>query len=233
MNTEIFKNKIILGRDNIFEVEGLPRGAYDAQAVQYDKLISNRFYNRLMWGNSPENYSDFCSEGLAENKGGIIADIGCGTLSFTYEVYAENASKEIYLCDLSHEMLLLGKQRIEQLQKNTSELTFLRSDALNMPFKDSTVETVLSFGIFHIFDEPLQLVKEMARIVNPGGQVFLTSLCTERKWSARYLRLLQKKGHVAEPLSAAAIRSLVEQGGISITSFKVIGGMVYVSGVKA
>ena len=134
MNTDIFKNKIVLGRDGIFEVEGLPRGDYDAQAVQYDKLISNGFYNRLMWGNTPENYTAFCRQGIAENTGGIIADIGCGTLSFTYEVYAENTTKEIYLCDLSHEMLLLGKQRIEQLQKDTSRLTFLRSDALNMPF---------------------------------------------------------------------------------------------------
>ena len=41
MNTDLFKDRVVLSRDNIFEVEGLPRGAYDAQAVQYDKLISN------------------------------------------------------------------------------------------------------------------------------------------------------------------------------------------------
>jgi len=230
MNTDLFNDKIVLSRDNIFEVEGLPHGTYDAQAVQYDKLISNGLYNRLMWGNSPKNYADFCRQGINSNKGGAITDIGCGTLGFTYKVYADNTNKELYLCDLSFEMLHLGKQRIDKLQKDTSQITFLRSDAMNMPFKENALETVLSFGILHIFEKPLQLVKEMARIVKPEGQVFITSLCTERKWSARYLRLLQKKGHVAEPLSAAAIRNLVEQGGISITAFKV---MAYISGIKS
>ncbi len=232
MNKDLFKDNILEVEESIFEVERLPQGEYDGHAVQYDKLVSNSLYNRIMWGNTPQNYRNFCIQGLKRNNGGIIADIGCGTLSFTYKAYAEYNKKEIFLCDLSNEMLRLGKNRIKGISKDLSSIRFLRSDALNMPFKENAVHTVFCFGIFHIFSNPLQLIKEIARILKPEGQLFITSLCTERKLSARYLNLLYRKGLVAKPLSAVEIKNIIEEGGIKIDTFKVIGGMAYVVGTK-
>lgn len=232
MNKNLFKNNIIEINDKILEVEGLPKGEYDTQAVMYDKLINNSLYNLIMWGNSPQNYTDFCCQGLQNNNGGIVADIGCGTLSFTHKAYAKYHKKEIFLCDLSNEMLKIGKSRIEKTKEDNSAITFLRSDALNMPFKDNTVQTVLNFGILHIFNNPLLLLEELVRILKPDGQLYLTSLCAERKLSAKYLKLLHKKGHVAKPLMSAEIKNIIERSGIKINTFKVKGGMVYVSGIK-
>ncbi|MCF6358192.1 MAG: hypothetical protein L3J54_10340 [Draconibacterium sp.] len=50
--------------------------------------------------------------------------------------------------------------------------------------------------------------------------------------SAKYLKLLHKKGHVAEPLNSAKIKNIIEQNGIKITGFRVKGGMVYIMGKK-
>lgn len=58
----MFKNTITEIEDNFFEVEGLEKGEYDVQAIQYNRLISNSLYNRLMWGNMPKDYSDFCKK---------------------------------------------------------------------------------------------------------------------------------------------------------------------------
>lgn len=90
---DLFKDNIIEIEESIFEVEGLQQGEYDGHAVQYDKLVSNSLYNRIMWGNTPQNYRDFCIQGLKRNNGGIIADIGCGTLSFTYK-HMQNTIKK-------------------------------------------------------------------------------------------------------------------------------------------
>jgi len=232
MNKDLFKNSILKINENFWEVKGLPEGEYDAQAVQYDKLISNGLYNRIMWGNSPQDYTDFCKQGLKNNNGGIIADIGCGTLSFTYKAYSEYHNKDIFLCDLSNEMLNIGKNRIEQINDNNSSIIFLRSDALNMPFKDNTVQTILNFGLLHIFDNPSLLLNEFVRILRPDGQLYLTCLCTDRKLSAKYLKLLYKKGHVAKPLKSTEIRNIIEKSGIKIDTFEIKGGMAYVSGIK-
>lgn len=232
MNNEIFRNKIIELENSLYEVKGLDKGEYDSQAIQYDKLISNYFYNKIMWGNSPKDYSNFCKKGLKKHKSGIIADIGCGTLGFTNKVYAEYKDKDLYLCDLSLEMLKIGKNKLKRLSGSVDSINFLRSDALNMPFKNSSVQTVLSFGIFHIFENPSQLIKEMTRILNPDGQLFLTSLCTDRKFSGKYLNLLHKKGHVSQPLNSSEIIKIIEENEITITESKIKGGMIYISGKK-
>ena len=232
MNKEMFKDNIIEIEDNFFEVEGLEKGEYDVQAIQYDRLISNSLYNRLMWGNVPKDYSNFCKKGLQYSKDGIIADIGCGTLSFTHKEYAEYNSKDIFLCDLSYEMLKIGKNRILNSDQNLSKIKFLRSNALDMPFNDNTIETVLSFGLFHIFHNPSDLVREIVRILKSNGKLFLTSLCTDRELSAKYLNFLNKKGYVAKPLKSTEIKHIIETNGINITEFRIKGGMTYISGVK-
>ena len=229
MNRELFIDEIIEIENPIYEVKGLQKGEYDSQAVQYDKLISNGLYNKIMWGNSPKDYADFCKKGL-ENKNGIITDIGCGTLGFTYKVYAENKIENLFLCDLSLEMLKIGENKLKSESSDISAITFLRSDAFNMPFKDSIVQTVLNFGVFHIFENPSRLIKEMVRILKPDGELFLSSLCTDRKISGKYLNLLHKKGHVAKPLSSLEIIEIIENNGISINEKIVKGGMIYISG---
>jgi ubiquinone/menaquinone biosynthesis C-methylase UbiE len=232
MNKELLENKITEIEENVFEVDGLNKGEYDIQAVQYDRLISNSFYNRLMWGNVPNDYSDFCKKSLGNTKEGIIADIGCGTLSFTYKAYAEYHKKNLFLCDLSYEMLKLGKNRIGNICEDMSSITFLRSNALDMPFKENSIQTVLNFGLFHIFNNPSELIQEIVRILKPEGQLFLTSLCSDRKFSAKYLNFLHKKGHVAKPLNSTEIKRIIEENGIVVTEFKVKGGMAYISGIK-
>ena len=231
MDRELFIDEITEIENCIYEPKGLPKGEYDSQAVLYDKLISNRLYNKIMWGNSPTNYAAFCEKGL-EKANGIIADIGCGTLSFTYRVYAKNKIKNLFLCDLSLEMLKLGKERLERTSKDISAITFLRSDALNMPFKNNIVQTVLSFGVFHIFENPSKFIEEIVRILKPEGQLFLSSLCTDRKISKKYLDFLYKKGHVAKPLTSSEIIEIIENNGISITKKTIKGGMIYLSGKK-
>lgn len=233
MNNELFKDKISKIEDGIWEVEGLHKGNYDVQAAQYDKLIRNGLYNRIMWGNVPNDYSDFCKKGLRNSDDGIIADIGCGTLSFTYKEYAEYNKNDLFLCDLSYEMLKIAKSRIQNTKQDLSKIRFIRSDALDLPFNDNTFETVLNFGLFHLFSNPSELIREIVRIMKPKGQLFLTSLCVDRKFSAKYLELLYKKGHVAKPLTSTEIKKIIEENGIRITEFRTKGGMTYVTGIKA
>ncbi len=232
MNIKLLNKPVTKLKTGIYEVTDLEKGEYDGQAVLYDRLISNGLYNRLMWGNSPKNYSNFCLKALNNNNNNPIVDIGCGTLSFTYKAYAKHNKKEIFLCDLSLEMLKIGKIRIESICDNISSINFLRSNALHLPFKENSIQTALSFGLFHLFDEPASLVKEIQRILNPEGKLFLTSLCSDRKLSSSYLKMLHKKGHVAKPLYASEINTIIEKNGFNIIENQIIGGMNYVIGLK-
>ncbi|HPE58536.1 MAG TPA: class I SAM-dependent methyltransferase [Bacteroidales bacterium] len=232
MDKSIFKLKINLLHDNIFEVAGLAQGNYDAQAVQYDKLISSKLYNRLMWANLPKDYANFNRKAIKANKEGTIADIACGTLSFSADVYASVGPQDLYLCDLSYEMLRIGKERVQRLTSDDSGFTFLRSDALNLPFTDGRIQTLICIGFIHVLDEPTALLKELHRVLKFGGGLYLTSLCTDRKFSARYLNLLHKKGHVSTPKHSSEVIKLVADQGFSSVSSHVKGGMVYITASK-
>jgi ubiquinone/menaquinone biosynthesis C-methylase UbiE len=125
------------------------------------------------------------------------------------------------------------KNKLEKHLKDISKITFLRSDVFDMPFKNNTVQTVLSFGVFHIFENPNALIKEIVRIIKPNAKLYLPGLCTDRKISKKYLNLLYKKGHVAKPLSSSETIKIVKDNGIVMTETKVIGGVLYILGRKA
>ena len=228
MNNSLFLKEIHQLNDGIFEVAGLPMGNYDGHAAKYDKLTSSVLYNLIMWGNSPHNYTRFCEKGLQEHKSGVIADIGCGTLSFTASVYQKNRPEQLFLCDLSLDMLKVGKQRLESNIETIKDITFLRSDALQMPFKSEMVQTLFCFGFMHILDNPNELVKELYRILHPGGKLYLTSLCNNRKLSGWYLNFLQKKGIVAKPLHSTDVVKILGSNGFKMLKTSVNGGMVYI-----
>lgn len=229
---KLFKKELKQIEEGVYEVDGLKEGSYDNQAKLYDKLISNTLYNKIMWGNTPKDYADFCRKSLDESSDGEIVDIGCGTLGFTHSVYAEKDVTGLFLCDLSIEMLMIGKEKLEMKNKNISGITFLRSDALDMPFKDQSVQNVFSFGVLHIFDNPIAFITEISRILKPDGKLFLTSLCTDRKISRKYLNFLNKKGHVAKPLQSGEILSMIRQNGLAVNESWVKGGMIYIKGEK-
>lgn len=232
MQADLFRYKIKKLEPDFLEVEGLTKGDYDKKVFFYDKFIGNEIYNRIVWGNKTKNYLDFCSEAFKESKNGMIADIACGTLNFTQQAYIENHKKNIYLCDLSYEMLKLGRRRIKKNVKDRSNIIFLRSNALDMPFNNETIQTVFCFGLLHIFDNPSELLLEMIRILKPGGQIYFNVLCTDRKISKLFMRLLHKKGHIARPMDSETIKNTIEENGFKVTGMNVKGGMVYVSGIK-
>jgi hypothetical protein len=73
---------------------------------------------------------------------------------------------------------------------------------------------------------------EFHRILRPDGALYLTSLCSDRKISAWYLELLQKKGHVASLLHSHEILSIIEKGEFKIVKKRVRGGMLYIKAVN-
>ncbi len=170
---------------------------YDSKVKFYDALIGNPVYNRLIWGNWPSNYRDFCLTALNSAEQGPVLDVGCGSLVFTHKVYARYGDRPVLLLDRSLGMLLRAKERIlEALGELPENLLFVHADALDLPFRDGSFNTLLSFGLLHIFDQPSRLLTEMLRVKTPEGNLFATSLVANNGLGQRYLGALKKAGEV-------------------------------------
>lgn len=200
---------------------------YDNKVNAYDLVVGNRFYNRIMWGNWPSQYEKFCKQALNSNKEGVFLDVGCGSLVFTANAYAQAENKLIVLLDRSIGMLQKGKKRImKRCGKIPKNIIFLQADAFDLPFQNNTFDTVASFGVLHVFEERLKFLAEMERVKNTSGKVFFSSLVGDNTLGRKYLNLLKKKGIVATPHTSTSLKELLHSTSLTY-QLNTIGNMAY------
>lgn len=97
-------------------------------------------------------------------------DVCCGTGDWTLAL-ADAVGKEgkVTGLDFSKNMLSVGETKKKDLDYN--QVDFVHGDAMNLPFEDSSFDFVtIGFGLRNVPDY-LQVLKEMARVVKPGGKV--------------------------------------------------------------
>jgi demethylmenaquinone methyltransferase / 2-methoxy-6-polyprenyl-1,4-benzoquinol methylase len=94
---------------------------------------------------------------------------GTGDLAFTYDKAAK-LQAEITGADFCHEMLVRAIQKGEA-KGTTARVRFVEADAQQLPFPDEHFGIVsVSFGLRNITD-PDQGLREMVRVLRPGGRL--------------------------------------------------------------
>lgn len=111
------------------------------------------------------------NELLPENiEGKRILDAGCGTGWFSKKA----AEKGAVVVSMDVGDKLLSKVA----QKCNSERVV--GSVLNIPFDDNTFDFVISSEVIEHIPEPLAAIKEMSRILKPGGVLALTT--PNKRW---------------------------------------------------
>ena len=191
--------------------EGGPNQRYDRRAAAYDRVVGGRLYNRLLWGSSPAAYAAFAARAVSSGAGPML-DAGCGSLVFTAGVYAE-ADRPLVLLDHSVGMLEAARDRLAAIRGVVPASTaLLQADLLDLPFASGSFSTVLTMGMLHLFDDVTGVVSALARSVQPGGALFLSSLVSETRVGGRYLSLLHRAGEVALPRTEQQLLAAVRLG---------------------
>ncbi|MGG0535296.1 demethylmenaquinone methyltransferase [Priestia aryabhattai] len=103
-------------------------------------------------------------------KGTKALDVCCGTADWTLAMAeAVGETGEAVGLDFSKNMLKIGEEKV----KNSpfSNITLLHGNAMELPFEDNSFDYVtIGFGLRNVPDY-LQVLKEMQRVVKPGGKV--------------------------------------------------------------
>lgn len=103
--------------------------------------------------------------------GQSVLDCATGTgdlaIEFKKTVGAEGSVEGTDFCE---EMLLTAPTKAKNLNL---DITFKTADVMNLPYADNSFDIVsISFGIRNVSD-PLQALREMARVTKPGGLVMV------------------------------------------------------------
>ena len=99
-----------------------------------------------------------------------VLDVAIGTADLTIEMLRQGKAQRVTGIDLSEQMMAIGKAKGERL-KVKGKIDFVYGNAQHMPFEDATFDGVTcAYGCrnFQDLDEGL---REMYRVLKPGGQV--------------------------------------------------------------
>ncbi|WP_394232785.1 demethylmenaquinone methyltransferase [Niallia oryzisoli] len=101
-------------------------------------------------------------------KGSKALDVCCGTADWTIALAeAVGPEGEVIGLDFSQNMLKVGREKVRHLQ----QVELVHGNAMELPFPDNSFDYVtIGFGLRNVPDV-MQVLKEMHRVVRPGGMV--------------------------------------------------------------
>jgi demethylmenaquinone methyltransferase/2-methoxy-6-polyprenyl-1,4-benzoquinol methylase len=117
----------------------------------------------------------------AVRPGDRVLDACCGTGDLAVAARAAGAGDVVGL-DFSERML-------ERARRKAPEIAFIRGDVLALPFDDATFDSaVVGFGVRNVEDLAGAL-KELRRVLRPGGRLGILEITTPRGVLAPFYRL--------------------------------------------
>lgn len=119
-------------------------------------------------------------------SGSKVVDIGCGDGVGSSKI--AQAGYAVTGVDLSTVMVELAKENADQ----QPGLSFTQGDFYSLPFKDDEMDAALVINSLEYTGEPLTVMKEIHRIIKPGGYVCFGILgpTAEPRKKFSYQRLL-------------------------------------------
>ncbi len=104
-----------------------------------------------------------------QNLTGSIVDMGCGYGTFTI-LAAQMNHGLVYALDIESEMIVAIQEKVSQAELDNVRAIQRDFMSLGTGLPDSSCEYVMLFNILHA-EEPLKILKEARRILQPGGRV--------------------------------------------------------------
>lgn len=121
--------------------------------------------------------SDFlkaCPEEALRDDAEIL-DVGTGTALIPIEFCRQSSIGNFVAIDLADEMLKRAATNLETTGV-TERVQLRKCDAKRLPFQDQSFAAVMSNSIIHHIPAPIDSLREMVRVLKPGGLLFVRDL---------------------------------------------------------
>ena len=133
---------------------------FDKRAASYDAGFEGRFSQKF--------YSVLLANLDIKHLSTVI-DVGCGT-GYLLRRIAEQQEIIGYGIDLEPKM-------IDEAKAKCPEMNIQVSPSENTPFDDDTFDVMTACMAYHHFSEKAGFIKEAARIIKPGGYLYIADPC--------------------------------------------------------
>jgi len=149
------------------------RVMFDRIAPVYDLM------NRTMTAGLDRRWRRITAEAVVR-PGDAVLDACCGTGDLA--IADVRAGGRVSGLDFSERML-------ERARSKAPDLEWVSGDVLALPFEDGSFDSaVVGFGVRNVEDLEVAL-KELRRVLRPGGRLGILEITTPRGWLAPFYRL--------------------------------------------
>lgn len=116
-------------------------------------------------------YEAVLMERLGERiEGQRVLEIGCGRGVGTEIIFERFGAREVDAFDLDPDMIAQAQRRLSAY--SSDRLRLFVGDAAAIDAEDASYDAVFDFGIVHHVPDWQQAIKEISRVLRPGGRFF-------------------------------------------------------------
>jgi SAM-dependent methyltransferase len=128
---------------------------------------------------------------------GKVVDVGCGAGSVAKAVKRERPDLEVFACDLSRSTLATASASPEGVD-------FRLATAERLPFDDNEFDFVWIFDVLEHIGDPDRVLREVARVLRPGGRFHIVLPLEGQPWTlyrlvgcgTRWTAKVRHAGHI-------------------------------------
>ncbi|MBI5824493.1 MAG: ubiquinone/menaquinone biosynthesis methyltransferase [Chloroflexi bacterium] len=137
--------------------------------------IAHRYdlMNRLMTGGQDIRWRKDVIRRARLTPNASLLDLGTGTGDLAREALTQEPQAKVTAADFTIEMMRVGNKN--------GNLEWSAADALNLPFKDHTFDSVVSGFLMRNVTDIQQALKEQYRALKPGGRIVILDTTRPKK----------------------------------------------------
>ncbi len=147
---------------------------------------------------------------------GKVLDVGCGAGSVAKAVKRQRPDLAVFGCDLSQSALAIASA-------SAAGVDFRQATAERLPFDDGEFDFVWIFDVLEHVDIPEQVLREVARVLRPGGGFHIVLPLEDQPWTlyrlvgcgTRWTAKVRHGGHI-QLFSAERFRSIASACGLPV-----------------
>ena len=165
-------------------------------------------------GDEAERLVNLALSRFAHAAQAIAVDLACGPGTFTRSF----APRVGFVIGLDLTPAMLGEAQQTAARDALANLAFACADANALPLPDAGLDLAVCAYSFHHFLDPARAIREMARVVRPGGRVAAVDLIVPDgadPESNNRIERARDNSH-ARTLSTAELHALLEAAGLHL-----------------
>ncbi len=180
---------------------------------EFDRQAERWFRRELSW--EERRMLDQMAQLAQISPTDRVLDVACGTGTVSFALAPQ--AREVVGIDISPGML--AKARAIRHHRGIRNVHFVLGQAEHLPFRDEQFDAAVCRLAIHHFPRPELEIREMARVLKPGGRlVILDTVSSEDEREARLhnaLERLRDPSH-ARMLSQTELIKLIESAGLRV-----------------